>query len=119
MERIIVLDDAFYHGGPHLFRGVLLGAKPPLAGGDPKLALEEIETAFEMSGEHSLLCLFYRADLLAALPGREGEAKELLEMILDDTGSHPEELTFVNTVAAVKAERLLAELIEEETWLLD
>ncbi len=119
MARALTLNESFYYGGPRLFRGALLGSKPPPAGGDPELALQEMNRAFHLSGGHSLLCQYYRARLLASMPGREGEAAETIRMILDDRSRHPEELTFLNTVTVIKARKLLSMMKEEESWLFD
>jgi hypothetical protein len=34
MERVLALDENYYHGGAHLFFGVYYGARPPMLGGD-------------------------------------------------------------------------------------
>jgi hypothetical protein len=114
MNRVVALDETFYYGGAHLFKGVLLGAKPPPAGGDPDAAIAEMETAFSIAGGHSLLPLFYQASLHASIPGSEEQARRTVARILDDDGTHPEELTLTNAIAVSKAERLLEMLREEE-----
>ncbi len=114
MARVLALDEGFFYGGPHLFNGVLLGAKPPPAGGDPEAAIAEMERAFEISGGHSLLPLAYIASLQASIPGREEDARRTLRRILDDTGSHPEELTLINALALERARALLETFAEEE-----
>jgi tetratricopeptide (TPR) repeat protein len=119
MEQVVKSDPSYYHGAALLFRGVLLGAKPPPAGGDIETALEEIDRAFDVSEGHFLICLYYRAQLLSSLPGREDEAKEVLSALLNDRGGHPDELTFLNSVAISKAEALYDRIIEEEIWLSD
>jgi hypothetical protein len=48
------------------------------------------------------------------VPGREREAKDILLALLEDDSSHPNELTFLNTVAQRRAEHLLKEIHEEE-----
>jgi hypothetical protein len=119
MERVLRLDPSYYHGAAMLFRGVLLGAKPPPAGGDPEAALEQIDRAFENSDGHFLLCLYHRALLLSSIPGREAEAKTVLARLMADGGDHPDELTFLNRVAISKANALHDKIIEEEQWLKD
>lgn len=114
MARVRALDDTFYHGGAHLFSGVLLGAKPPLAGGDPDAGIAEMERSFEISQGHWLLPLYYQASLLASIPGREQEARFAIQRILEDRGTHPADLTLTNAVAVAKARQLLETLREEE-----
>ncbi|MBN1423756.1 hypothetical protein JXA88_04285 [Candidatus Fermentibacteria bacterium] len=114
MERVLVLDEQFYYGGAHLFKGVLLGAKPPPAGGDPAAGIAAMERAFEISGGHSLLPLYFQASLQAAIPGMEDDARRTIRRILGDQGSHPCELNLTNAIAAFKAKSLLQMLQEEE-----
>ncbi len=114
MDRVLQLDGSYYHGGPHLFAGVLLGAKPPPAGGDPDLGLQRIDEALRISEGHFLLALYYKAALLATLPGREEEAKETIGFLLENKDPHPEQLTLTNTVAMARAKHLLARILEEE-----
>lgn len=114
MERVLALDELFYYGGAHLFKGVLLGSKPPPAGGDVAAGIVEIERAFEIAGGHSLLPLYYQAALQASVPGMEEEAGRTIARILDDSGSHPEDLTLTNAIAVSKASSLRDMLGEEE-----
>jgi len=114
MHQVMKHDPTYFHGGPTLFLGVLLGIKPPPAGGDLDRGIEIIMDAYELSGNHFLLAEYYRADLIARVPGREEEAKNILSGLLEDDSSHPNELTFLNTVAQRRAEHLLEKIHEEE-----
>ena len=114
MHQVMKHDPAYFHGGPTLFLGVLLGIKPPPAGGDLNRGIEIIMDAYRLSGNHFLLAEYYRADLIARVPGREEEAKDILRTLIGDDSPHPSELTFLNTVAHRRAEHLLEQIYEEE-----
>ena len=64
MQRVIVLDDTFYHGGPHLFFGVYYGGRSPLFGGNFQLSEEHFRRAAEINDNKLLLVDVLQAEYL-------------------------------------------------------
>jgi TRAP transporter T-component len=107
MKRVLVLDEQFYYGGPHLFMGVWFASRPKIAGGDLTRAQEHFKKALEISQGKFLMTQVYFADHYA----RKTFDKELFVTTLKDVLATPAdkipELTLLNTVAHKKAKQLL------------
>jgi len=66
MERVLEIDDSYFHGSTHLFFGSIWGIKPPMLGGDPEKAKEHFERNLEITGGKFLLTYVYYALYYAA-----------------------------------------------------
>jgi hypothetical protein len=112
MERVLKLDEAFYFGGPHLFKGILLATRPPVAGGDLARSKLHFQKAIEYSNDQFLLSRVYYADIYA----RRVLDRELyvttLKKVLETPVDKVPEMTLLNTVAQRRAEKLLNEVEE-------
>ncbi len=113
MERVLELEPAFYHGGPHLFFGVYYGGRPPMLGGDPERAADHFDRARELGGN-----TFYIIDVL--------QAEFLDRQLLDRRSFHNRatriaqaridagsEVALINAIARDRARWLLA---QEAQW---
>jgi hypothetical protein len=112
MRRALMLDEAYYYGGPHIFMGVLYASRPPVAGGSLERAQEHFRKALELGQGKFLMAYVYYADYYA----RKALDRELfmstLKMVLDTPADNVPELTLMNTVARKKAQALLAKTDE-------
>ncbi|MCE5245107.1 MAG: TRAP transporter TatT component family protein, partial [Desulfobacteraceae bacterium] len=107
MERILALDETFYHGGPHLLQAVYLAAKPNIMGGDLARAKRHFDRAFALGSDRLLMAKVYFAQYYA----RGMKDRALYERTLRDVLAAPvdavPELTLANTIAREKARKLL------------
>ena len=109
MKRVLVLDEQFYYGGPHLFMGILLASRPAIAGGDLTKAHHHFLKALAFSQDAFLMTRVYFASHYA----RKRFDKELfvtsLQQVLDTPADKIPQLTLLNTVAHQRATELLAQ----------
>ena len=109
MKRVLVLDEQFYYGGPHLFMGILFASRPQIAGGDLKKAHYHFKKALAFSQDVFLMTRVYFASHYA----RKTLDRELfaasLQRVLDTPADKVAQLTLLNTVAHHKAQELLAQ----------
>jgi tetratricopeptide (TPR) repeat protein len=112
MKRVLVLDEQFYYGGPHLFMGIWFASRPKIAGGDLAKAQRHFKKALEFSQNKFLMTHIYYADQYA----RKAFDKDLfvftLEKVLDTPADNIAELTLLNTVAHKKAKEMLEQVDE-------
>ncbi|MBI3571571.1 MAG: hypothetical protein HY082_10830 [Gammaproteobacteria bacterium] len=113
MERVIELDENYYHGGAHLFFGVFYGAKPPMFGGDFERSARHFEKARAVTQGKLLLADMLRAQYLARQQlDRQQFHERLLTVIKAPSDLFPE-MALANAIAKQKARQLLA---KEEEW---
>jgi hypothetical protein len=107
MDRILVLDDTFYHGGIHALMGVYNVSRPEMFGGQPEEANAHFKEAFEISQSKYLLWYFLYAKFYAVAVKDKG----LFESSLNRIVSAPDDLdpqeAFVNSAVKGKARELL------------
>jgi len=107
MKRVLVLDEKFYYGGPHLFMGIWFASRPKIAGGDLTQAKYHFERALEFSGDKFLMTRVYYADQYARKTLNKDLFIATLEKVLEIPADNTPELTLLNTVAHKKAKELL------------
>jgi hypothetical protein len=112
MRRALVLDEAYYYGGPHLFMGVLYASRPQVAGGNLDLSKDHFLKAIKIGEGKFLMAYVYYADYYA----RKTFDRELFVSVLNKVLETPvdivPELTLLNTVARHRAEALLGKTDE-------
>ena len=112
MKRVLVLDEGFYYGGPHLFMGILHSARPKIAGGDLPKARRHFLKAIELGEGKFLMAYVYYADSYA----RKAFDKDVFIATLNEALNTPAnivpELTLLNTVAHKRAESMLSQVDE-------
>ena len=110
MKRVLVLDEQFYYGGPHLFMGIWFASRPKIAGGDLPTAQLHFKKALAFSQNKFLMTQVYYADQYA----RKAFDKELfvatLQKVLEIPADSIPELTLLNTVAHQKAKEMLEQV---------
>jgi hypothetical protein len=107
MERILELDESFYHGGPHLLKGIYLAAKPEVAGGDLAKAKIHFDRAFALGSDKILMARVYYAQYYAAGIKDKELYTSTLEGVLEAKADEPPEMTLANTMAQQRARQLL------------
>ncbi|WJW76555.1 TRAP transporter TatT component family protein [Thiohalobacter sp. IOR34] len=113
MQRVLELDETFYHGGPHLFFGVYYGARAPMFGGDFEKSARHFARAREISQGRLLMVDVLHAEFLARqMMDRKTFHQRLTAVLETPPGSFPE-LGFANQVARERARALLA---KEAAW---
>lgn len=107
MKRVLDLEEGFYYGGAHIFMGVLEASRPKIAGGDLNKAQNHFLKAIELGKGKFLMSRVYYAEYYA----RKAFDKKLfistLQEVLDTPVNIEPDLTLLNTVAHLKAQKLL------------
>ncbi len=113
MERVLELDDSFYHGGPNLFFGVYYGGRSPLLGGDFARAEQHFRRAAEINGGKLLLVDLLQAEYLYRQQLDRAAFHQTLTAILAAAPDSYPEMALVNAVARQRAGVLLQ---HEDEW---
>jgi hypothetical protein len=109
MKRVLVLDEKFYFGGPHLFMGIWFASRPKMAGGDLARARYHFQKALEFSQGKFLMTQVYYADHYARKSFDKNLFVATLQNVLETPADIIPQLTLLNTVAHKKAKELLAQ----------
>lgn len=112
MKRVLVLDEAFYYGGAHIFMGVLEASKPRIAGGDLNRARDHFLRAIELGDGSFLMTKVYYANYYAKKAFDRELYTSILENVLEIPVDIVPELTLLNTAAHTKAKKMLDEVDE-------
>ncbi len=113
MERVLALDENYYHGGAHLFFGVYYGARPPMLGGDFERSAKHFEMARIITHGKLLIVDMLRAEYLARQQLDRKEFHDRLTAVVNAPPDIYPEMALVNAIARQKARKLLA---KEEEW---
>jgi hypothetical protein len=110
MQRVLTLDEAFYHGGPHLFFGVYYGGRSPLFGGNYALSEQHFRRAAEINHDKLLLVDVLEARYLDRQRLDRDAFRRHLQRVIDAPDNLSPDLALMNAVA----KRQAAELIKAE-----
>jgi len=112
MQRVLILDETYHYGGPHLFMGLWFGARPKMVGDDLNLARKHFLKAIELGQGKFLMAYILYAEYYA----KKVFDKTLYISILENVHKTPAdiipELTLLNTVAHQRAAQLMQEADE-------
>lgn len=109
MRRVLALDEAYYHGGAHLFFGVYYGARAPMFGGDFDRAARHFDRAAALGKDRMLWVEVYRAQyLFRQMADREAFHATLSRVLEAPAGADPD-LNLANALAKRQAAVLLAQ----------
>jgi hypothetical protein len=112
MEKVLELDPGFYYGGPHLFKAILLSARPEQFGGNLKKAQEHFQKALDYSQGKFLMTDVYYAEYYARQTLNRDLFVSTLKRVLETSARVEPDLTLANTLAQRKAKKLLAQVDE-------
>jgi len=113
MQRVLELDDTFYHGSAHMYFGVYYGARPPMFGGDFAIAKSHFDRAREINNNKLLIVDLLQAQYLSRQMFDRQDFHQRLTKIIDAPEDLYPELTLLNQIAKRKARLLLS---REEQW---
>ncbi len=106
MARVLELDEAYDHGGPHLYMGVFETVIPPAVGGRPELGRQHFERAQAIAGGRHLMAKLLLAENYARMVfDRELHDRALREVLAADIRAPG--LTLMNAIAQQQAQALL------------
>jgi hypothetical protein len=113
MQRVIVLDDTFYHGGPHLFFGVYYGGRSPLFGGNFRLSEEHFRRAAEINDNKLLLVDVLQAEYLDRQRLDLDAFHTHLTRVIEAPDNLAPDMALMNAIAKQQAAQLLE---SEDDW---
>jgi hypothetical protein len=103
MQRVLDLDETFFHASAHLFFGSMWGLKPVLLGGDPEKARMHFDRNIEITQGKFLLSYIYYAKYSAAKTLNEELFDELLVKIEETPADVLPQYQLLNMIAKKKA----------------
>lgn len=113
MQRVLELDETFYHGGAHMYFGVYYGSRSPMLGGDFEKSARHFDRAREITDGKLLIPDLLQAQYL----DRQRQDQESFHKRLTAIVNAPEdlmpELGLQNAIAVQKARMLLE---KENEW---
>ena len=112
MKRVLLLNEQFYYGGPHLFMGIWFASRPKIAGGDLAKSNVHFKKALAFSENQFLMTQIYYADQYARKTLDKDLFVATLENVLDTPADSIPELTLLNTVAHKRAKEMLEQVDE-------
>jgi hypothetical protein len=113
MQRVLDLDEGFYHAGPHLFFGVYYGGRSPLLGGDFARSSRHFARAAALNEDKLLMVDVLEAQYLNRQQLDETAFHARLQHVLDAPADLDPELMLLNGIAKQHAARLLE---QEADW---
>ena len=113
MERVIELDDDYYHGGPHMFFGAYYGGRSPMLGGDFKRSGEHFAKARELTQGKLLIVDVLQAEYLERQRLDRAAFHDALTRVVEAPDDIYPEMRFLNEVGKARARRLLE---QEDEW---
>jgi len=107
MQRILDLDETYFHGATLLFFGSVWGVKPKLFGGDPEKAKEFFEKNLQVTKGKFLLTYIYYAKYYAIKVMDEELFNQLIDKVVTTPADVLPEYQLLNVIAKEKAQNLL------------
>lgn len=107
MERVLALDENYYHGGPHLFFGVYYGGRAPMFGGDPARSADHFARARAATGGKLLMVDVLHAEFLDRQQFDRAAFHDRLSAVINAPDDLFPEMAFANRVARQRAQYLL------------
>lgn len=107
MQRVMDLDESYFHGAPLLFFGSMWGLKPRMLGGDPEKAKEFFDRNLELTENKFLLTYIYYAKFYAMKTLDEEMFDALMKKVDETPADVLPEFQLLNMIAKQKAQRLV------------
>ncbi len=107
MKRVLVLDESYHYGGPHLFMGIWFASRPKIAGGNLDTARRHFLKAIELGQKKFLMAKIYYAEYYAKKTFDQALFTSTLNEVLQTPVDIDPELTLINSVAHRKAQAML------------
>ena len=106
MQRVLDLDESYFHGSAHLFFGSIWGTKPKMLGGDPEKAKSHFEKNLEITQGKFLLTYVYYARYYAAKTLDEDLFDQFVVKIEETPADVLPEYQLLNVIAKDKVKYL-------------
>ncbi|MGO9446133.1 MAG: TRAP transporter TatT component family protein [Thiobacillaceae bacterium] len=113
MQRVLDLDERFFLAGPHIFMGVYYGGRPPLLGGDFRLAEQHFDRARTLTQHKILIIDVIQAQYFEVQRNDRDRFHKLLTGVLEAPDNLDPDQALSNAIAKRKAKRLLE---QENQW---
>jgi hypothetical protein len=113
MQRVMALDETFYHGGPHLFFGVYYGGRSPLFGGNFQLSDEHFKRASEINQDKLLLVDVLEAEYLDRQRLDRDAFHRHLTRVIEAPDNLAPDMALMNAIAKQQATQLIE---AEDDW---
>lgn len=113
MQKVIELDDTFYHGGAHMYFGVYYGSRSPILGGNFEKSRQHFDRAREITDNKLLIPDLLQAQYLARQQQDHEDFHQRLSAIIDAPDDLMPSLGLQNQIAKRKAAVLLK---KENEW---
>lgn len=113
MQRVLELDERFFHGSPHMYFGVYYGGRSPMFGGDFEKSEQHFDQARKINQNKLLVVDLLQAEYLERQRFNRENFHRLLSRIVDAPVDLLPELSLLNEVARRKAKLLLN---KEDQW---
>jgi hypothetical protein len=112
IDRLLQLGPDYYYGGPHLFKAILLSARPVQFGGNLDKANEHFQQALKDSQGKFLMTSVYYAQYYAKQRLDRELFTKTLNGVLNNPADTDPDLTLMKTLAQEKARKLLSQADE-------
>jgi hypothetical protein len=112
IERVLQLDPGYYYGGAHLFKAILLSARPEQFGGNLKKAEEHFQRARAYGEGKFFMTDVYYAQYYARQTLNRDLFVSTLKRVLETPASIEPDLTLANTLAQRRAKKLMSQMDE-------
>jgi hypothetical protein len=106
MQRVLDLDDSFFHGAAYLFFGSIWGSRPPMLGGDPEKAKQYFEKNLEITQGKFLLTHIYYTQYYAIKTMNEEIFDQLIKQVEETSPDVLPGFQLLNVIAKKKADIL-------------
>lgn len=116
MQRVLELDENYYHGGAHMFFGVYYGSRAPMLGGNFALAEQHFDKARAINHGKLLIVDLLQAQYLDRQKQDRAAFHRRLQGIVDAPDDLLPEMALQNAIAKRKAALLLK---KENDWFLE
>ncbi|MDH3342571.1 MAG: TRAP transporter TatT component family protein, partial [Gammaproteobacteria bacterium] len=113
MQRVLELDETFYHGGAHMYFGVFYGGRSPMFGGDFKKSEAHFDRAREITDHELLVPDLLQAQYLSRQKMDREDFHNRLTKIINAPDDLSPDLALLNQITKRKAKMLLK---EEDKW---
>ncbi len=107
MQRVLELDETFYHGSAHMYFGVYYGSRSPMFGGNFDKSEKHFDRAREITGGKLLVADLLQAQYLSRQKFDEEDFENRLTRIIEAPEDLYPELALLNEVCKRKARILL------------
>jgi tetratricopeptide (TPR) repeat protein len=109
MQRVLALDETYYHAGAHVFFGAYYGGRAPMFGGDFARSAQHFDRAATLNQNQLQMVEVYRARYLLRQMGEREAFHATLSRVVDAPAGADADLNLANALAKRQATELLTQ----------